>query len=127
MHAPGIRNGITGQPWKGLQPPKGRHWAFIPETLDKYDQEERIEWSKTGNPRLKMYADENPGSPLQDIWTEFKDTRQDIYATQKPEGLLGRIIKSSSNENDLVLDCFCGSGTTAVMAEKLNRRWITIS
>ena len=125
LHAPGIRHGVTGLAWKNLLPPKGRHWAFVPETLDKFDNEGRIEWSKTGNPRLKMYADENLGYPLQDIWTEYKDTRQDIYATQKPEGLLERIISASSNENDLVLDCFCGSGTTAVVAEKLNRRWVT--
>jgi len=71
-----------------------------------------------------MYADECPGYPIQDIWTDFKDTRQNLYATQKPEALLDRIIKASSNEDDLVLDCFVGSGTTAVVAEKLNRRWI---
>jgi len=125
LHAPGIRHGATGKAWKGLLPPSGRHWAFVPEALDKFEQEGRIEWSRTGNPRLKMYAEENPGYPVQDIWTDFKDTRQDIYATQKPEALLQRIIRASSNENDLVLDCFAGSGTTAAVAEKLNRRWIT--
>jgi hypothetical protein len=72
-----------------------------------------------------MFADENPGFPIQDIWTEFKDTGRDVYDTQKTEGLLERIINASSNENDLVLDCFCGIGTTAATAEKLNRRWIT--
>ncbi len=124
IHAPGIRKGVTGKSWKGLNPPNGRHWAFIPETLNQFDNEGRIEWSETGNPRLKMYADECPGYPIQDIWTEFKDTRQNLYATQKPEALLDRIIKASSNEGDLVLDCFVGSGTTAAVAEKLNRRWI---
>ena len=124
LHAPGIRYGVTGKQWKGISPPKGRHWAFVPETLDKFEREKRIEWSESGNPRLKMYANECPGYPIQDIWTDFKDTRQDVYATQKPELLLERIIKASSNENDLVLDCFCGSGTTAVVAEQLKRRWI---
>ena len=124
LHAPGIRNGVTGKPWKGLPPPTGRHWAFVPEKLDSFEKEGRIEWSESGNPRLKMYADENLGFPVQDIWTEFKDTRQDVYATQKPERLLERIVKASSNEGDLVLDCFVGSGTTAVAAEKLGRRWI---
>jgi len=124
LHAPGVRYGATGKAWKGLLPPQGRHWAFVPETLDKFEREGRIEWSPTGNPRLKMFADENPGYPVQDIWTDFKDTRQDVYATQKPEALLERILRASSNENDLVLDCFCGSGTTAAVAEKLNRRWI---
>jgi DNA modification methylase len=124
LHAPGVRNGETGKQWKGLPPPKGRHWAFVQKQLDKFEHEKRIEWSETGNPRLKMYADENRGFPVQDIWVEFKDTRQDVYATQKPEALLDRIIKASSNEGDLVLDCFVGSGTTAAVAEKLNRRWI---
>jgi adenine-specific DNA-methyltransferase len=124
LHAPGIRHGVTGKPWKRLPPPKGRHWAFVHEQLDKFESEKRIEWSETGNPRLKMYADENRGFPVQDIWTEFKDTRQDVYATQKPEGLLERLLKSASNEGDLVLDCFVGSGTTAAVAERLGRRWI---
>ncbi len=112
LHAPGIRYGVTGKAWKGLLPPQGRHWAFVPETLDKFERDGKIEWSPTGNPRLKMFADENPGYPVQDIWAEFKDTRQDVYATQKPEALLERVIKASSNENDLVLDCFVGSGNS---------------
>ena len=125
LHAPAIRYGITGKPWKGIPPPKGRHWAFVPESLDKFEREGRIAWSETGNPRLKMYADECPGYPIQDIWSDFKDTRQDIYATQKPEALLERIIKASSKSGDLVLDIFGGSGTTAAVAEKLGRRWVT--
>ena len=125
LHAPAVRYGVTGKPWKGIPPPKGRHWAFVPETLDKFEREGRIAWSETGNPRLKMYADECPGYPIQDIWSDFKDTRQDIYATQKPEALLERIIKASSKAGDLVLDIFGGSGTTAAVAEKQGRRWIT--
>jgi adenine-specific DNA-methyltransferase len=125
LHAPGERTGITGKPWKGLPPPKGRHWAFIPQTLDKFESEGRIEWSKSGNPRLKMFAQDCEGFPIQDIWADFKDVRQDIYATQKPDALLERILESSSSENSIVADIFGGSGTTAAVAEKLGRRWIT--
>src|SRR5439155_11742395 len=78
---------------------------------------------------LKQFLDESKGMTLQDIWIGIESIRswhkeQTSYPTQKPEALLERIIKSSSNEGDLVLDCFCGSGTTAAVAEKLNRRWI---
>lgn len=125
LHAKGIRHGPTGQPWRGVHPPSGRHWAFIPETLDDFDTQELIEWSSTGNPRLKRYADEDDGKAVQDIW-EYKDPgdRAAIYATQKPEALLERIIRASSNEGDLVADFFCGSGTIAAVAEKLGRKWI---
>jgi hypothetical protein len=80
-------------------------------------------------PRYKRYLDEMPGLPLQDIWTDINAINSQAieaagYATQKPEALLSRILKLSSNENDLVFDCFVGSGTTAGVAEKLNRRWI---
>jgi len=78
----------------------------------------------------QRYLDESKGSALQSIWTDVNPVNSQAvervdYATQKPESLLERIINSSSNEGDLVLDCFCGSGTTAAVAEKLNRRWIT--
>jgi len=65
------------------------------------------------------------GVRCKDIWTDVGKERALLYPTQKPEALLSRIIKASSNEGDLVLDCFCGSGTTAAVAEKLGRRWIT--
>lgn len=81
---------------------------------------------------VKQYIDELKGIAISDVWSDIKSFQQDAtsteylkYATQKPEALLERIIKASSNEGDLVLDCFCGSGTTAATAEKLNRRWIT--
>jgi SAM-dependent methyltransferase len=80
-------------------------------------------------PRLKLYLDEMPGTPADDLWEDVFPINSQAeervgYATQKPEALLDRIIKASSNENDLVLDCFCGSGTMAAVAEKLKRRWI---
>ena len=125
LHAKGLRQGPTGKPWRGIPPTAGRHWAFVPETLDRLDAEGRLEWSSTGNPRMKRYADEDTGKAVQDIW-EYKDPgdRAADYATQKPEGLLERIIRASSNEGDLVADFFCGSGTTAAVAEKLGRKWI---
>src|SRR6266536_2409610 len=76
-----------------------------------------------------MYLDESPGVPVQDLWTDIGKIEAGSiealnYATQKPEALLERIIKASSSEGNLVLDCFCGSGTTMAVAEKLGRRWI---
>ena len=125
LHAKGLRFGPTGDEWRGIKPPSGRHWAFIPQTLDKLDAGGLVEWSSTGNPRMKRYADEDEGKAVQTIW-EFKDPgdRSADYATQKPEELLERIILASSNEGDLVADFFCGSGTTAAVAEKLGRKWI---
>ncbi len=125
LHAKGIRSGITGEPWRGIMPPAGRHWAYVSKTLDEMDAKGLIEWSSNGNPRGKRYADEDTGKVVQTIW-EFKDPgdRSADYATQKPEALLERIISASSNPGDLVADFFCGSGTTAAVAEKLGRKWI---
>jgi len=80
-------------------------------------------------PRLKRFVDEVPGRAIQDLWTDIRlmhnlSAERVDYPTQKPEQLLERIIKASSNEGDLVADFFCGSGTTAAVAEKLNRKWI---
>jgi hypothetical protein len=80
-------------------------------------------------PSVKRYLDEVEGNFIEDLWVDIPpinsmSSERVEYPTQKPEALLGRIIKTSSNEGDLVLDCFVGSGTTAVMAEKLGRRWI---
>lgn len=81
---------------------------------------------------VKQYLDELKGISVPDVWSDIKSFQQDAtsneylkYPTQKPEALLERIIKASSNEGDLVADFFCGSGTTAAVAEKLNRKWIT--
>ena len=128
LHAPGeTRNGPTGQPWKGLMPPKGRHWRYLPEELDRLDEAGLIEWSSTGNPRKKIYADEvlAKGKKRQDIW-EFKDPPYPSYPTEKNLQMLKVIMEASSNPDDIVLDCFVGSGTTLVAAEELGRRWIGI-
>ncbi len=114
---------------KVLEPPAGKHWIWSQERIDKGLEEDRIVFTSTGTPRLKRYLDEAKGNFVEDIWTDVFDVNAVAnerlgYPTQKPEALLERIIKASSSGNDLVLDCFCGSGTTAAVAEKLNRRWI---
>ena len=133
LTARGTRKGETGKPWRGINPTEiGNHWKVPPSELERLDAEGKIHWPKKegGMPRLRRYEDELKGRPLQDIWDDIKlmhnlSPERTGYPTQKPEALLARIITASSNENDLVLDCFCGSGTTAAVAEKLNRRWIT--
>lgn len=116
--------------WKGVRPYKGRHWAYSRENLDKMLAEGRIEFRKTGMPVFKRYLDEQPGVPLQDIWTDIRLTSADKerlgYPTQKPLALLERIIVASSDEGDVVLDPFCGCGTAVDAAQKLGRRWIGI-
>ncbi len=114
---------------KLLEPPPGTHWRFSQEKIDELTKAGRIIMTSGGRPRYIRYLDEQEGKSVQSIWTDISpvnsQAREDTrYATQKPEALLDRIIKASSNENDLVLDCFVGSGTTAAVAEKLNRRWI---
>jgi hypothetical protein len=124
LHATGKRHGVTGQPWRGVKLPDTHHWRYVHATLDEMDARGEIEWSTTGNPRRKVYAEGSEGYSAQDIWGSMKDVAQDVYATQKPEALLERIIKASSNEGDLVGDFFPGSGTTLAVAEKLGRKWI---
>ena len=128
LHAPGETiNGPTGQPWKGLEPPEGRHWRCAPDKLTRLDEQGLIEWSSTGNPRKIIYADERRkrGKKRQDIW-EFKDSPYPSYPTEKNLAMLKMIVEASSNPDDLVLDCFAGSGTTLVAAERLGRRWVGI-
>ena len=131
IHAPGERNGDTGKPWKGMNPPTGKHWQYRRSVLDELDARGEIYWSSNGNPRRKVYFDESKGVAVQDIWLDVKDAHnQNIkitgYPTEKPVSLLQRIISASSDTNSLVLDCFCGSGTTLDVASKNERRWIGI-
>lgn len=131
IHAPGERKGATGQPWRGMLPPPGKHWQYTPETLEEMDKRGEIYWSSTGNPRRKVYLDQSKGIAVQDIWLEFKDAHnQNIkitgYPTEKNPELLKRIIQASSNSGDLILDAFVGSGTTVAVAEELKRQWIGI-
>ncbi len=108
-----------------MKPPKGRHWRSEPAVLEELDRQGLIEWSVNGVPRKKIFLDENNGKKMQDIW-EFKDPQYPKYPTEKNLDLLKFIIGASSNEGELVLDCFCGSGTTLVAAQSLNRNWIGI-
>lgn len=126
IHAPGeTKNGESNLPFKGILPPKGRHWRTDVKTLEKWDSEGLIEWSQNGNPRKRIYADEREGKRIQDIW-EFKDPQYPVYPTEKNSDLLDLIIKTSSKEDSIVLDCFCGSGTTLKAAHLNNRQWIGI-
>ena len=126
LHAPGeTRNGSTGQEWRGMAPPPGRHWRSAPAILEELDQQGLIEWSANGVPRKKIYADQKAAKRMQDIW-DFKDPPYPAYPTQKSQDLLNFIIAASSNPGDLVLDAFCGSGTTLIAAQTQNRRWIGI-
>jgi DNA modification methylase len=127
----GTRNGETGQPWHGINvTAKGRHWAYPPSVLEEMDREGRVHWPKKdgGMPRLKQYPEDLPGVPLQDIWTDISPmhnlSKERLgYPTQKPLGLLERIIQASSNEGDTIFDPFCGCGTSIYAAHLNNRRW----
>ena len=126
LHAPGeTKNGPTSKPWRNIPVPKGRHWRTNPEEFEKMDKQGLIEWSSTGNPRIKKYADEHTGKKIQDIW-RFKDPQNPKYPTEKNSTMLEQIILQSSNENDYVLDCFAGSGSTLKAAFKNNRKWIGV-
>jgi adenine-specific DNA-methyltransferase len=128
IHAPGItKDGDTGMEWKGLMPPKGRHWRYSRKVLDELDNNGLIEWSNKGNPRKIVLAKDHQGFKIQDVW-EFKDKGSSYvdYPTQKNDALFERIILNSSNENSIVLDCFAGSGSILKIADKLNRKWIGI-
>jgi adenine-specific DNA-methyltransferase len=116
--------------YKGYKPPKNG-WAISRAKMEEWDREGRLYFPKDpeGRIRRKRYVDELKGMPVQNLWTDIAEVNSQAeerigYPTQKPEALLQRILKASSHEGELVLDCFCGSGTTAVVAENLNRRWI---
>ena len=116
--------------WKGCEPPAAG-WRYERKTMDRLFDEGRIELPKRAGsrPRLRRFLDESKGVPIGTVWTEIPPINSQAgeatgYDTQKPEALLERIIKASSNEGDLIADFFCGSGTTAAVAEKLGRKWI---
>ena len=114
--------------WRGFMKP----WRYPKHRLEELDKEGLLYWPpKGGIPRFKRYLEEQKGQPIQSLWADIPPVNSQArerlgYPTQKPEALLERIIKASSNEGDLVLDPFCGCGTTIVAAERLKRRWIGI-
>ena len=124
VHAPGET--LHPERFKGLLPPAGRHWRTDVKIMECWDRDGLIEWSKTGNPRKKIFADEREGKRVQDVWTGFKDPMYPIYPTEKNSDMIDRIVKTSSNKGSIVLDCFCGSGSTLLVAERNARRWIGV-
>ncbi len=108
-----------------------RVWRWTKERMQQLHDEGRLVYTSSGMPRYKRYLDEMPGTPVTTVWTDIppinSQARERLgYPTQKPEALLERIIQASSNKGDLVLDPFCGCGTTVAVAQGLKRRWIGI-
>jgi len=130
----GVRHGASGQPWRGLDPsPKNRHWMVAPDELEILDSQGLIYWPSrgTGWPQHKRYREDLKGKAVDDVWTDIDRINPQAaerlgYPTQKPEALLERIILASSNPGDIVLDPFCGCGTTVAVAERLKRQWVGI-
>lgn len=125
LTAKGLSGGGYDYEYKGCR----SLWRMPIETMQKLDAEGRIHFTSTGGIRSKVYLDELPGMPAQSLWTDInavnsQATERVDYATQKPEALLERIIKASSNEGMLVADFFGGSGVTAAVANRLGRRFI---
>jgi len=135
LTAPGVSKGVTGEVWRGVDPTaRGRHWRTTPQELERLLADGRIQLKKDGRPSLngyKQYLADSKGMSLQSIWADIPNvtgiSNEKLgYPTQKPEALLERIILSSSNEGDVVLDPFCGCGTAVVVAHLLKRRWVGI-
>ncbi len=131
IHAPGRRNGATGAEWRGMLPPAGKHWQTTPDKLDEFDAKGDIYWTRNGTPRRKIWAEDSPGSAIANLWHDFRDPFNQNFATtgyptEKNLDLLRLIVSAASNPDDLVLDCYAGSGTTLAAAGALGRRWIGI-
>ena len=114
-----------------ISPPRGRHWMYDDAGIEELLINDKIYWTRNGVPRLKVYLDEHPGAPAQDVWADILPLRSWHrerlgYPTQKPQALLERIITASSNEGDVVLDPFCGCGTAVAAAHNLGRQWMGI-
>jgi DNA modification methylase len=115
--------------YKGYTPEFG--WMMSRDKLDELDHKNKIYFTKNGKPRRKNFLDDYEGYEIDNIWMDILPVGQNQseiigYPTQKPEALLERIIKASSNPGDLVLDPFVGGGTTVAVADKLGRHWIGI-
>jgi site-specific DNA-methyltransferase (adenine-specific)/adenine-specific DNA-methyltransferase len=129
------RNSNSGKfDWRGTFPSEGRGWGYELDQLERWWVQGRIARKRDGTPRqdgLIVYLDETEGQTPQSIWADVPriantSAERIDYPTQKPEALLERIVKTSSRDGDIVLDCFMGSGTAPAVAEKLGRRWIGI-
>ena len=133
LHAKGETiNGESGKPWHSsrgiIYPPKNRHWRTTHNNLNELDSKGLIEWSSNNNPRKIIYAEDYLDKNMQNIFTGFKSMGYENeyveYDTQKPKSLLDILIRTSSNEGDVVADFFCGSGTSMVVAKELGRQYI---
>lgn len=118
--------------YKGYKPP-ATGWAISKEKMEQWDQEGRLHFPKdtTGRIRRKRFLDELQGKPIQNLWDDIQpissqDKERLGYPTQKPEALLERIIQASSNQGDIILDAYCGCGTTVAVSQRLDRQWIGI-
>lgn len=125
LTAKGLSGGGYTYEYKGVN----SLWRCPLETMRKLDEENKLHFTRAGGIRLKRYLEETPGVPLQTLWTHIFPVNSQAkervnYPTQKPEALLERIIETSSNKGNLVSDFFCGSGTMAVVAERLGRKWL---
>lgn len=124
----GAAKGNPYYEWKGVS----RYWRYSREKMEQLEAEGRLVYSRSGMPYQKRYLDESKGVSVQDWWDDISmlrgiQSKERLgYPTQKPEALLERIINASSNEGDVVLDPFCGCGTTINVAERLKRRWVGI-
>jgi adenine-specific DNA-methyltransferase len=126
LTAYGLQGGGYDYEWKGVR----KLWRCPPETMKRLELEDRLYYTRNGVVRYKRFLKEMPGVLLSDLWTDITRINSQAseridYGTQKPEALLERIVKISSSEGSLVADFFGGSGTTAAVAERLGRRWIT--
>ncbi|MCA8834621.1 MAG: restriction endonuclease [Proteobacteria bacterium] len=125
LHAEGLSGGGYQYIWNG----HARTWRYPENRMQELHDSGRLHYSKSGLARRKLFLSESKGIPLQSTWTDIKyvsGSEKLGYPTQKPLALLERIIKASSAEGDVVLDPFCGCGTTTHAAQKLGRKWIGI-
>jgi len=115
--------------YKGVKNPHPSGWRVKKEKLIEMDKVGDIIWREGKRPLRKSYADQYRGKPIGNLWIDIPiaaGKERTGYPTQKPVALLERIIKASSNKDDIVLDPFCGCATTCVAAERLGRQWIGI-
>jgi len=123
------KNPVEGWEYKGVYPYSGRYWAYSKDNMEQFAREGRIRHTYDGMPEYIRFLDEMPGVPLQDLWSDIRPLlghERLGYPTEKPLTLLERILTASSNPGDIVLDPFCGCGTTVHAAQKLDRPWIGI-
>jgi adenine-specific DNA-methyltransferase len=131
IHAPGTRNGATGERWRGMYPPKGKHWQWTPKKLDEFDAAGDIYWTRNGTPRRKIWAADSPGTGMTNLLAHYRDPfNQNFsttgYPTEKNQDLIKCLVEAATNPGDAVLDCFCGSGTTLHAAAESSRSWVGV-